>query len=147
VTHLRKIMLEELQRRNYSENTARSYIRTVEDFARRFNRPPDRLGPHATHSRIPNRTVSEGEVVAGHRRDTPGGAAIFLHQDAQQGLEHRRNTLSEKSTSHPDDSQPGTSRATYRRGWFSLVAFYHPRPATDQCADSEKNASGNVGRS
>src|SRR5580658_5172583 len=39
------MMLEELQRRNYSQHTTRSYIRTVEDFARRFNRPPDRLGP------------------------------------------------------------------------------------------------------
>jgi site-specific recombinase XerD len=38
-------MLEELQRRNYSEDTIRSYIYTVEDFARRFNSPPDRLGP------------------------------------------------------------------------------------------------------
>jgi len=38
-------MLEELQRRNYSEDTIRSYIYTVEDFARRFNCPPDRLGP------------------------------------------------------------------------------------------------------
>jgi site-specific recombinase XerD len=45
VTRLRKMMLEELQRRNYSEHTTRYYIRTVEDFARRFNRPPDRLGP------------------------------------------------------------------------------------------------------
>ena len=45
MTHLRKMMLEELQRRNYSEHTTRYYIRTVEDFARRFNRPPDRLGP------------------------------------------------------------------------------------------------------
>jgi integrase/recombinase XerD len=45
VTHLRKMMLEELQRRNYAETTTRHYIRTVEDFARRFNRPPDRLGP------------------------------------------------------------------------------------------------------
>src|SRR6266852_328963 len=45
VTHLRKIMLEELQRRNYAQHTTRSYIRTVEDFARHFNRPPDRLGP------------------------------------------------------------------------------------------------------
>jgi integrase/recombinase XerD len=44
VTHLRKMMLEELQRRNYSQHTTRYYIRTVEDFARRFNRPPDRLG-------------------------------------------------------------------------------------------------------
>jgi integrase/recombinase XerD len=45
MTHLRSMMLEELQRRNYSENTIRSYIRTVEDFSRRFQRSPDRLGP------------------------------------------------------------------------------------------------------
>jgi integrase/recombinase XerD len=45
VTHLRKMMLEELQRRNYSQNTIRHYIRTVEDFARRFRCSPDRLGP------------------------------------------------------------------------------------------------------
>jgi len=45
VTRLRKMMLEELQRRNFSEDTIRHYIRTVEDFARNFNRPPDRLGP------------------------------------------------------------------------------------------------------
>jgi integrase/recombinase XerD len=45
VTRLRKMMLEELQRLNYSDETIRSYIHTVEDFARRFNYPPDRLGP------------------------------------------------------------------------------------------------------
>src|SRR6202166_3513754 len=39
------MMLEELQRLNYAETTIRHYIRTVEDFARRFNCPPDRLGP------------------------------------------------------------------------------------------------------
>jgi integrase/recombinase XerD len=45
VTHLRKMMLEELQRRNYSQHTTHQYIRTVEDFSRRFNYSPDRLGP------------------------------------------------------------------------------------------------------
>jgi integrase/recombinase XerD len=45
VTHLRTMMLEELQRLNYSQHTTRYYIRTVEDFARRFNCSPDRLGP------------------------------------------------------------------------------------------------------
>ncbi|MGB2663114.1 MAG: site-specific integrase [Candidatus Acidiferrum sp.] len=44
MTHLRKLMLEELQRLNYSEETIRSYIHSVEDFSRRFNCPPDRLG-------------------------------------------------------------------------------------------------------
>src|SRR2546421_4699854 len=44
VTHLRKMMLEELERRHYAQHTTRSYIRTVEDFSRRFNCSPDRLG-------------------------------------------------------------------------------------------------------
>jgi len=45
VTHLRKMMLEELQRRNYAETTINSYLRTVEEFSRRFHCSPDRLGP------------------------------------------------------------------------------------------------------
>ena len=45
MTHLRKIMLEELQRRHYSEATTRRYIRTVERFARHFQCRPDCLGP------------------------------------------------------------------------------------------------------
>ena len=44
MTHLRERMLEELQRRNYSENTIRSYIGAVEEFALHFNTPPDQLG-------------------------------------------------------------------------------------------------------
>ena len=45
MTRLRKMMLEELQRRNYSVATIRCYLRTVEEFSRRFNCSPDRLGP------------------------------------------------------------------------------------------------------
>jgi integrase/recombinase XerD len=45
VTHLRKMMLEELQRRNYAETTIDCYIRAVEDFSRYFHCSPDRLGP------------------------------------------------------------------------------------------------------
>jgi site-specific recombinase XerD len=45
VTHLRKLMLEELERRNYTESTTRAYVRTIADFAGYFHRPPDQLGP------------------------------------------------------------------------------------------------------
>ena len=45
MTHLRKIMLEELERRNYAQNTVRAYIHAVEDFAKYFRRSPNRLGP------------------------------------------------------------------------------------------------------
>src|SRR5216683_5607182 len=45
MTRLRKMMLEDLQRRNYAETTIGSYIRIVEDFSRRFQHSPDRLGP------------------------------------------------------------------------------------------------------
>ena len=45
MTHLRKMMLEELQRRHYaSEATTRYYIRAVERFAQHFHCSPDRLG-------------------------------------------------------------------------------------------------------
>ena len=44
MTHLRQIMLEELERRNYAPGTIRSYIRTVAHFARHFRCSPDQLG-------------------------------------------------------------------------------------------------------
>lgn len=38
-------MLEELERRNYSQSTVRAYVKTIEDLARYFRRPPNQLGP------------------------------------------------------------------------------------------------------
>jgi integrase/recombinase XerD len=45
VTQLRKLMLEELQRRNYSQTTVKGYLKIVEAFANYFHRSPEQLGP------------------------------------------------------------------------------------------------------
>jgi len=70
VTHLRKIMLEELQRRHYSEATTRSYLRKVEAFARHFHCSPDRLGPQ--HIR------EYQAYLFTHRRLSPGSVTNHL---------------------------------------------------------------------
>ena len=46
MTHLRELMLQELQRRNYSQTTVTGYIKTVADFAKYFQKPPDQLGSY-----------------------------------------------------------------------------------------------------
>lgn len=45
MTRLRQLMIEELQRRNFAQNTIRSYVYGVEHFSRYFHRRPDQLGP------------------------------------------------------------------------------------------------------
>jgi len=44
MTHLRKMTIEELVRRNYSDSTRECYIRTINEFALYFNCSPDKLG-------------------------------------------------------------------------------------------------------
>jgi len=43
MTHLRKRLLEEIERRNYSEATARAYVSAIRRFAEYFHRSPDKL--------------------------------------------------------------------------------------------------------
>ena len=65
VTLLRKMTLDEIARRNYTESTTRAYLRIIEDFARYFHRSPDQLGPE--HIREYTATYS----VTGNSPTTP----------------------------------------------------------------------------
>ena len=66
MTHLRKMMLEELERRNYSKGTIRYYLRFVERFAEHFGKSPDKLGPEHLRSYqaylLKERNLSPGSV-------------------------------------------------------------------------------------
>ena len=68
MTNLRRRMLEELQRRNYSESTIRGYLRAVEQFAKHFGKSPDRFGPDELRSYqaylLTERKLAVGSVVA-----------------------------------------------------------------------------------
>src|SRR5438067_11974256 len=67
MTRLRKMMLEELQRRNYSEITTRKYLQYVTAFARHFDKSPDQLGPNELRSYqahlLQERKVTSGTAV------------------------------------------------------------------------------------
>jgi integrase/recombinase XerD len=50
MTLLRQRMLEDLRIRNYAPTTVDCYVRSVADFAKHFNKPPDQLGPEEIRS-------------------------------------------------------------------------------------------------
>lgn len=68
MTRLRRIMLEELQRRNYSDNTIRQYLLAVRQFAEYFGKRPDQLGPDELRTYqaylLRDRKLAVGTVVA-----------------------------------------------------------------------------------
>ena len=67
MTQLRKMMLEELQRRNYSNGTIRHHLRAVEEFANHYGKSPDKLGLNELRSYqaylLKERKLAVGTVV------------------------------------------------------------------------------------
>src|SRR6266700_1765474 len=50
MTSLKQRMLDDLRIRNYAPTTVECYIRSVAEFAKHFNKPPDQLGPEEIRS-------------------------------------------------------------------------------------------------
>jgi len=89
-------MLEELQPRNYSQSTVRSYIHAVEDLARFFHRSPDDL-----------RTI---QVLLGHAK--LAHTTIYLHL-SRRHLQAIPSPLEAIEVSSPDEVK--RSRRKIRR--------------------------------
>jgi len=68
MTQLRRMMLEELQRRNYSDRTIRYYLQAVALFAKQFGKRPDKLGPDELRTYqvylLRERKLAVGSVIA-----------------------------------------------------------------------------------
>ena len=68
MTQLRRMMLEELQRRNYSDRTIRYYLQAVALFAKHFGKRHDKLGPDELRTYqaylLRERKLAVGTVVA-----------------------------------------------------------------------------------
>ncbi len=83
MTPNRRLMLDELQRRNYAPTTVQTYLRILGNFSRHFRRAPDRLGADEIRQyqvhlfrdrRLSARTVAQLRV------------AVLLRQDAEACL-------------------------------------------------------------
>ena len=92
MTRLRKMMLEELQRRNYSASTTRNYLRVVADFAKHFGKPPDKLGLNELRTYqaylLRDRKLTPGTVI-----NQVAALRFFFREDAQASSVPRFLTL------------------------------------------------------
>ena len=96
MTHLRKLMLDELQCRNYAQNTVRAYIHAVEDFAKYFRRSPDRLGPgHIREYQV--HLFRDCKLSPGTIEGSYCCSAISLRQDAKATVPSRSHSVSQAS--------------------------------------------------
>jgi hypothetical protein len=114
MTQLRKRMLEELQRRNYSPTTIRAYLHAVEAFARHFGKSPDKLDQE--HLRqyqlhlLQDRKLTVGTIVS-----QIAALRFFFVRVLRRPVPRDRLGLSETSRATADCLEPRRSREANRR--------------------------------
>lgn len=103
MTPLRKKMLEELQRRNYSESTQRTYLHIVADFAKYFGRSPDLLG--LDEVREYQAHLIDKRTRGANRRSIYRRLALPVRQDSPPTVRAAGIPLPEAATSASNHSQ------------------------------------------
>jgi integrase/recombinase XerD len=112
VTHLRKMVLEELQRRNYSQATVRAYLHAVETFAEDFHTPPDRLG--LAHIRTwQAHLFHEKKLSANTMSQNTAALRFFFVKTPGATLSGRVGALSKEAPQTPHDPYTGRGCPTH----------------------------------
>ena len=113
VTHLRKKMLEELERRNYFREHCSLLSRRGAGFCTLLpaSARATRTGPDSELSSAP---VSRLQTRRQHREPTSGGAAVLLPQDAQAILEPEPDALPQEGATSAERPQPTAGCPTDR---------------------------------
>ena len=110
MTRLRKMMLEELQRRNYSAITTRNYLRVVTEFAKCFGKSPDKLGPNELRT-YQAYLLTECKLTPGTVVNRVAALRFLFRQDAQATSVPRVLAVPARPTSAADGAEPGRSCA------------------------------------
>src|SRR3982750_216197 len=108
-------MLEELQRRNYSQTTVTSYIKTVADFAKYFRQSPDQLGPDEIRTfqlHLLNERGQSPRTIRNHI----AALRVLLLQDTKAELPHGRSAVSESAAQAADHPDTRRSSPAHRFG-------------------------------
>ena len=143
MTHCRRIMLEELQRRNFAPTTISTYLHAVEQFARHFKCRPDRL--NQTHLRIlPGVSAARAEAAPADRAPPRRGVAVLLREDAEAALPARRHAVSEGPAPAAADPECRGGGAAHRRRRRSVAPHDADGPVLDRHA--ERRAAPAAGR-
>ena len=133
MTHLRKIMLEELQRRHYSEATTRYYIRAVERFAQHFHRSPDRLGrQHIREYQAQLFTVQK--LSPGTVTNHLCALRFFYIQTLKRPWSITDTPYPKKTAPLTHHSQSGRSGPTHRCGLHIISSNYPHDPLCHRCS-------------
>ena len=105
MTQLRKSMLEEIQRRNYTESTTRAYVRIVEDFASYFHRSPDQLGPEQIRE-YTSHLFRDKKLSPNSVNQTVGALRFFFRQVSEAAVACRGNAVPQEGDSSASDLEP-----------------------------------------
>jgi integrase/recombinase XerD len=104
------MMLEELQRRNYSNNTTRYYLQAVSAFAKHFGKAPDKLGPDELRSYqaylLKERKLAVGTVIA-RVAALRFFFVLLLRAHAEAARVQRRPAVSEEAAPIANGAEPG----------------------------------------